>query len=118
MSFLIIQPAASYQETKYEDVMTKLEAANPELFEKAQKVYTYATTNTTDIIEKPLLTRHNKGLNGVIDLKNKVSAKYFAVGKEGLESKLVMLFKFGGEKFKVVQNYVRDSKFSKWEPVK
>ena len=85
------------------------------LFEKAKKVYTYATTNTTDIIEKPLLTRHNKGLNGVIDLKNKVSAKYFAVGKDGLESKLVMLFKFGGEKFKVVKNYIRDSKFSKWK---
>ena len=115
MSFFIVQPASSYQETKYEDVMTKLEAANPELFDKAEKVYKYATTNTTDIIEKPLLTRHNKGLNGVIDLKNKVSAKYFAVGQDGLESKMVMLFKFGGEKFKVVKNYKRDSKFSKWQ---
>ena len=116
MSFLIIQPAASYQKMKYEDVMTKLEAANPELFEQAKKIYTYATTNTTDIIEKPLLTRHNKGLNGVIDLKNKVSAKYFAVGKDGLESKMVMLFEFGVEKFKVVKSYIRDSKFSKWKP--
>ena len=117
MSFLIVQPAASYQETKYQDVMTKLEAANPELFKMAKKVYKYATTNTKDIIEYPLRARHNKGLNGVIDLKNKVSAKYFAVGQDGLKSRMVMLFKFGGEKFKVVENYVRDSKFSKWKSV-
>lgn len=109
-----MQPSFAYQETNYQDVMTKLESQNPALFKLAQKVYTYATTNTTDIIEKPLLTRHNKGLNGVIDLKNKVSAKYFAVGQEGLKSKMVMLFKFGGKKYKVVENYARDSRFSKW----
>ena len=55
-----MQPSFAYQETNYQDVMTKLESQNPALFKLAQKVYTYATTNTTDIIEKPLLTRHNK----------------------------------------------------------
>ena len=50
----------------------------------------------------------------MIDLKNKVSAKYFAIGQDGLKSKMMMLFKFGGKKYKVVENYARDSRFSKW----
>ena len=116
--FLMTQPSLAYEEVSYSDVMRKLEVENQQLFKMAEKVYIYATTNTTDIIDKPLLTRHNKGLNGVIDRKNKVSAKYFAVGQDGLQSKMVMLFKFGGEKYKVIQNYARDSKFSKWKPLK
>ena len=114
--FLNIQSSVAFEEASYADVMNKLESQNEQLFKMAEKVYTYATTNTSDIIKKPLLTRHNKGLNAVIDLDNKVSAKYYGVGSDGLKSKLVMLFRFNCEKYKVVKNYSRGSKFSKWVP--
>ena len=113
---LNVQSSFAFEEASYADVMNKLESQNEQLFKMAEKVYKYATTNTSDIIKKPLLTRHNKGLNAVIDLDNKVSAKYYGVGSDGLKSKLVMLFRFNGEKYKVVQNYSRKSKFSKWVP--
>ena len=112
-----VQPSFAYENASYSDVMAKLERSNEQLFKMAEKVYTYATTNTSDIIKKPLLTRHNKGLNAFIDLDNKVSAKYYGVGSKGLESKLVMLFRFNGEEYKVVQRYKRDSQFSKWEAI-
>ena len=114
--FLNVQSSVAFEEVSYSDVMNKLESKNEQLFKMAEKVYKYATTNTSEIIKKPLLSRHNKGLNAVIDLDNKVSAKYYGVGSEGLKSKLVMLFSFNGEKYKVVQNYLRKSKFSKWKP--
>ena len=114
--FLNVQSSFAFEEASYSDVMNKLESKNEQLFKMAEKVYTYATTNTSEIIKKPLLTRHNKGLNAVIDLDNKVSAKYYGVGSDGLKSKLVMLFRFNGEKYKVVKNYSRKSKFSKWMP--
>ena len=47
--------------------MTELEGANSTLFKKAKKVYKYATINTNEIIEKPLLTKHNKALNAFGD---------------------------------------------------
>ena len=114
--FLNVQSSVAFEEASYSDVMNNLESKNEQLFKMAEKVYKYATTNTSEIIKKPLLTRHNKGLNAVIDLDNKVSAKYYGVGSEGLKSKLVMLFSFNDEKYKVVQNYSRKSKFSKWKP--
>ena len=114
--FFNVQSSFAFEEANHADVMNKLESKNEQLFKMAEKVYTYATTNTSDIIKKPLLTRHNKGLNAVIDLDNKVSGKYYGVGSDGLKSKLVMLFRFNGEKYKVVKNYSRGSKFSKWVP--
>ena len=112
--FLSMRPTIAYEVDSYSNVMKELQNQNQQLFKIAEQVYKYATGNTTDIIEKPLLVRHNKGLNGFIDRKNKVSAKYFGVGSDGLKSKLIMLFKFGGKKYKVIENYVRDSKYSMW----
>lgn len=114
--FFNVQSSFAFEEANHADVMNKLESKNEQLFKMAEKVYTYATTNTSDIIKKPLLTRHNKGLNAVIDLDNKVSGKYYGVGSDGLKSKLVMLFRFNGEKYRVVKNNSRGSKFSKWVP--
>ena len=113
--FLSMRPTIAYEVDSYPNVMKELQNQNQQLFKIAERVYKYATGNTTDIIEKPLLVRHNKGLNGFIDRKNKVSAKYFGVGSDGLKSKLIMLFKFGDKKYKVIEHYVRDSKYSRWE---
>ena len=110
-------PSFSYEEASYSDVMAKLETQNEPLFKMAKKVYKYATNNTSDFIDKPILTRHNKGLNAFIDLDNKVSAKYYAASSDGLKSKLVMLFRFNGQEYKVIQLFSRGSKFSKWEAV-
>ena len=112
---LSMQASLAYKEISYAEVMAKLEAEHAELHKMAEKVYVYATTNTTDIINKPLLIRHNKGLNAFIDRNHKVSAKYFGVGTEGLQSKLIMHFKFGGQKYRVIENYERGSKFQSWK---
>ena len=112
--FCTVAPALAYEEATLEKVMTELEGANSALFKKAEKVYKYATINTNEIIEKPLLTKHNKALNGFVDRKNKVSAKFYASGTEGVKAKFVMLFKFSGKKYKVVENYTRAEKCKKF----
>ena len=107
--------AAAYEEGKIEQVMGELKTANSALFKKAEKVYAYATKNANEIIEKPLLTKHNKALNGFVDKNNKVSAKFYASGTEGIAARLVMLFKFSGKKYKVIEDYSRAKKCKKWE---
>ena len=95
--------------------MGELETDNSALFKKAKRVYSYATKNANEIIEKPLLTKHNKALNGFVDKNNKVSAKFYASGTEGIAARLVMLFKFSGKKYKVIEDYTRAKKCKKWE---
>jgi len=104
----------AYEELAYEEVMKQLETQNPELFKKATKVYKYATTNTKEIIAKPLITKHARGLNGFVDRNNRVSAKFYASGTEGVAAKMVMLFKFSGKKYRVVENYTRKENCKKW----
>jgi len=110
-----LSSAFAYEEVKIEQVMGELETANSALFKKAKKVYDYATKNANEIIEKPLLTKHNKALNGFVDKNNKVSAKFYASGTEGIAARLVMLFKFSGKKYKVIEDYTRAKKCKKWE---
>ena len=112
--FCTMASALAYEEATLERVMTELAEANSALFKKAEKVYKYATINTNEIIEKPLLTKHNKALNGFVDRKNKVSAKFYASGTEGVKAKFVMLFKFSGKKYKVVENFTRAEKCKKF----
>ena len=112
--FCTAEPSVAYEAATLEKVMTELEGANSTLFKKAKKVYKYATINTNEIIEKPLLTKHNKALNAFVDRKNKVSAKFYASGTEGVKAKLVILFKFAGKKYKVVENYTRAEKCKKF----
>lgn len=113
----------AYDEKSLSEIMTELEADNPPLFKKAKKVVHYATINTNEIIAKPLLTKHAKALNAFVDRENKMSAKFYAVGTEGKESKLVMIFKFNGKKYKAIQNYKREKNCKKfsvcppWEKV-
>ena len=57
----------AYEDAKLDQVMGELKTANSALFKKAEKVYAYATKNANEIIEKPLLTKHNKALNGFVD---------------------------------------------------
>jgi hypothetical protein len=95
--------------------MGELKTANSALFKKAEKVYAYATKNANEIIEKPLLTKHNKVLNGFLDKDNKVSAKFYASGTEGIAARMVMLFKFSGNKYNVIEDYTRAKKCKKWE---
>ena len=116
-SFFTILPMHSvkaYEQVSYDKVMIELEAENIKLFKKAEKVYRYATINSKEIIEKPLLTKHNKALNGFIDRNNRVSAKFYERGSDGTEARMIMLFKFGGKKYKVVQDYIRAEKCKKW----
>ena len=104
--FCTAEPSVAYEAATLEKVMTELEGANSTLFKKAKKVYKYATINTNEIIEKPLLTKHNKALNAFVDRKNKVSASFthleLRVLKQACNS-----FKFAGKKYKVVENYTR-----------
>ena len=90
--------AHAYQEVPLSQVMGELETENPTLFKKATKVYKYASKNTNEIIDKPLLVKHNKALNAFVDRQNKMSAKFYASGSEGIAARLVMLFKFNGKK--------------------
>jgi hypothetical protein len=106
--------ALAYQEAKIDQVMGELKTANPALFKKAEKVYAYATKNANEIIEKPLLTKHNKALNGFVDRNNRVSAKFYASGTEGIAARMVMLFKFSGKKYKVIEDYNRAKKCKKF----
>ena len=117
LSFAVlpINSALAYDEAKIDQVMGELETDNSALFKKAKKVYSYATKNANEIIEKPLLTKHNKALNGFVDKNNKVSAKFYASGTEGIAARLVMLFKFSGKKYKVIEDYTRAKKCKKWE---
>ena len=116
MAFAIspLVSASAYEEVKFEQVMSELQNVNPRLFKKAKKVYKYATLNTNEIIDKPLLVKHNKALNGFIDRDNKVSAKFYASGAEGIGARMVMLFKFDGKKYKVIEDYTRAKKCKKW----
>ena len=97
-----IAPAVAYEEETIEQVMNELKNSNLALFKKANKIYKYAMINTNEIINKPLLTKHNKALNGFLDRENKVSAKFFASGTEGIKAKFVMLFKFNGKKYGIL----------------
>ena len=117
LSFAVlpINSALAYEEAKIDQVMGELETANSALFKKAEKVYAYATKNANEIIEKPLLTKHNKALNGFVDKNNKVSAKFYASGAEGIAARLVMLFKFSGKKYKVIEDYARAKKCKKFQ---
>ena len=117
LSFAVlpINSAFAYEEAKIDQVMGELEIANSALFKKAEKVYAYATKNANEIIEKPLLTKHNKALNGFVDKNNKVSAKFYASGSEGIAARLVMLFKFSGKKYKVIEDYARAKKCKKFQ---
>ena len=126
LSFAVlpINSALAYEEAKIDQVMGELKTDNSALFKKAKKVYSYATKNANEIIEKPLLTKHNKLLNGFVDKNNKVSAKFYGSGSEGIAARLVMLFKFSGKKYKVIEDYARAKKCKKfqvcapWEKVK
>ena len=109
-----IFPSFAYEEANLEKVMTELKSTNSVLFKKAEKVYKYSTSNTNEIIDKPLLTKHNKALNGFVDRDNKVSAKFYASGSEGVKAKFVMLFKFDGKKYKVIENFTRAEKCKKF----
>ena len=117
LSFAVlpINSALAYEESKIDQVMGELETANSALFKKAEKVYAYATKNANEIIEKPLLTKHNKALNGFVDKNNRVSAKFYASGSEGIAARLVMLFKFSGKKYKVIEDYARAKKCKKFQ---
>ena len=112
--FVSISPSFAYEEANLEKVMTELKSANSALYKKADKVYKYASKNTNEIIDKPLLTKHNKALNGFVDRDNKVSAKFYASGSEGVKAKFVMLFKFDGKKYKVIENFTRAEKCKKF----
>lgn len=112
--FFSASPSYAYEETSLDKVMTELKSANSDLYKKATKVYKYASSNTNEIIDKPLLTKHNKALNGFVDRDNKVSAKFYASGSEGTAARMVMLFKFSGKKYKVVEDYTRSEKCKKW----
>jgi hypothetical protein len=113
-TILPMHSAKAYEEVAYDEVMIQLKAENIKLYKKAEKVYRYATNNSREIIEKPLLTKHNKALNGVLDRNNRVSAKFYERGSDGTEARMIMLFKFGGKKYKVVQDYIRAEKCKKW----
>ena len=104
----------AYDEANLEQVMTELKRTNSTLYKEAEKVYNYATKNTNEIIDKPLLTKHNKALNGFVDRDNKVSAKFYASGSEGVKAKFVMLFKFDGKKYTVIENFSRAEKCKKF----
>ena len=112
--FVSISPSFAYKEANLEKVMTELKSTNSALFKKAEKVYKYATINTNEIIDKPLLSKHNKALNGFVDRDNKVSAKFYASGSEGVKAKFVMLFKFDGKKYTVIENFTRAEKCKKF----
>ena len=105
----------AFEEVSYQEAMTQLQADNPELHSLAQNVYQYATTNTSDIINKPLLPRHARNMNAFIDRKNRLSAKYFAVGTDGLQSKLIIHFRFAGKKLRVTEYFERSSKYTSWK---
>lgn len=106
--------AHAYQEVPLSQVMGELETENPTLFKKATKVYKYASKNTNEIIDKPLLVKHNKALNAFVDRQNKMSAKFYASGSEGIAARLVMLFKFNGKKYRVIEDYTRAKKCKKF----
>ena len=106
--------AQAYEEAPLSQVMSELEIQNPTLFNKAKKVYKYASINTNEIIDKPLLVKHNKALNAFVDRQNKMSAKFYASGAEGTAARLVMLFKFNGNKYRVVEDYTRAEKCKKF----
>ena len=116
--------AQAYEEAPLSEVMGELETKNPSLFKKAIKVYKYASKNTNEIIDKPLLVKHNKALNAFVDRQNKMSAKFYASGSKGTAARLVMLFKFNGKKYRVVEDYTRAEKCKKfsvcapWKKVK
>ena len=112
--FSSASPSYAYEEISLDKVMTELKSENSDLYKKATKVYKYASLNTKEIIEKPLLTKHNKALNGFVDRDNKVSAKFYASGSEGIAARMVMLFKFSDKKYKVVEDYTRSEKCKKW----
>lgn len=114
ISFVSISPGIAYEEANLGEVMTELKSTNSALYKKADKVYKYASKNTNEIINKPLLTKHNKALNGFVDKNNKVSAKFYASGSEGVKAKFVMLFKFDGKKYKVIENFTRAEKCKKF----
>ena len=50
--FLNVQSSVAFEEASYSDVMNNLESKNEQLFKMAEKVYKYATTNTSEIIKK------------------------------------------------------------------
>ena len=112
---LSMQASLAYEEISYAEVMAKLEAEHAELHKMAEKIYSYASRNNKEIIEKPLLVKHNKALNGFIDRQNKVSAKFYASGSEGVEAKMIMLFKFNGKKYRVVEMYRRAKPCKKYQ---
>ena len=112
--FVSISPGIAYDEVGLEAVMAELKSTNSALYKKADKIYKYASKNTNEIIDKPLLTKHNKALNGFVDRNNKVSAKFYASGSEGVKAKFVMLFKFDGKKYKVIENFTRAEKCKKF----
>ena len=106
--------AQAYEEVPLSQVMGELETQSPTLFKKAKKVYKYASINTNEIIDKPLLVKHNKALNAFIDRQTKMSAKFYASDTEGTAARLVMLFKFNGNKYRVVEDYTRAEKCKKF----
>ena len=106
--------AQAYEEVPLSQVMGELKTQNPTLFKKAKKVYKYASINTNEIIDKPLLVKHNKALNAFVDRQTKMSAKFYASGTEGTAARLVMLFKFNGNKYRVVEDYTRAEKCKKF----
>ena len=108
----------AFEEVSYQEAMTQLQADNQELHDLAKNVYQYATTNTSDIINKPLLPRHARNMNAFIDRKNRLSAKYFAVGTDGLQSKLIIHFRFAGKKLRVTEYFERRSKYTSWKAAK
>ena len=112
--FASITQGFAYEEANLEEVMTELKSTNSALYKKADKVYKYATKNTNEIIDKPLLTKHNKALNGFVDRNNRVSAKFYASGSGGVKAIFVMLFKFDGKKYKVIENFTRAEKCKKF----
>ena len=115
MFLLSAGPALAYEDASFDQVMTELRADNPALHKMAEKIYSYASRNNKEIIEKPLLVKHNKALNGFIDRQNKVSAKFYASGSEGVEAKMIMLFKFNGKKYRVVEMYRRTKPCKKYQ---
>ena len=45
----------------------------------------------------------------------KKAEKVYASGTEGIAARMVMLFKFSGKKYKVIEDYTRAKKCKKWE---
>ena len=93
--FVSISPSFAYEEANLEKVMTELKSTNSALFKKAEKVYKYSTSNTNEIIDKPLLTKQ-QALNGFVDRTTKC-LQNSTLQVVRVKAKFVMLFKFDGK---------------------